>query len=541
MQEPRANERAFSFRLTPSVEASRDRPRYVDCSICGADHSQYLFHRVGVRFVRCRSCGMVYVNPVGEARVNWFDIEGSNQLADAHEISLFRRNFVQILERIEARYIEVEGKPLTKVVLVGRFMSGLTDSDVARRIGLSVVPAKDADFQRVSDAGDLSWARGAFDGAQVVISSELLEACSEPRAALEKLVAMVPPGAWIVHTYSSAASLPSALLRRYWPSFFDVKRSFFTTSNMAALMAKVGYVITGQFPYPVTHTLRYVLDRVTPGNALASAMSASPVGNIAMRLRTGASVAMFRKPLQPVPTKEKLSIILPIFNEHRYAAQVIEAVLGKTLKIDKELIIVESNSTDGTREIVQTFAGRPGVRIILEDKPQGKGHAVKSGLAAVKGTIVLIQDADFEYDIDDYDALLEPILQRRTSFVLGSRSLGLDDWKVRRFEGTAVRRFLLNAAQVAFAQTFNVLYQQKTTDVNTMFKVFRSECIEGLDLESNGFNLDIELACKLVRNGNAPIEVPVNYVARGFAEGKKISFVRDALPSYAAFFRYRFK
>jgi len=100
---------------------------------------------------------------------------------------------------------------------------------------------------------------------------------------------------------------------------------------------------------------------------------------------------------------------------------------------------------------------------------------------------------------------------------------------------------MLNAAQVAFAHTFNVLYQQRITDVNTMFKVFRAECLEGLDLESDGFNLDIELACKLVKNGNAPIEVPVNYVARGFEEGKKISFIRDALPSYAAFFKYRFK
>jgi hypothetical protein len=139
------------------------------------------------------------------------------------------------------------------------------------------------------------------------------------------------------------------------------------------------------------------------------------------------------------------------------------------------------------------------------------------------------------------DALIEPILQRRTSFVLGSRSLGLDDWKVRRFEGNVVKRFLLNAAQVGFAKTFNVLYQQNVTDVNTMFKVFRSECLEGLNLESDGFNLDIELACKLVKNGNAPMEVPVNYVARGFDEGKKISFVRDAFPSYAAFFKWRFK
>jgi hypothetical protein len=153
---------------------------------------------------------------------------------------------------------------------------------------------------------------------------------------------------------------------------------------------------------------------------------------------------------------------------------------------------------------------------------------------------VLIQDADFEYDIDDYDALIEPILQRKATFVLGSRSLGLDDWKVRKYDKTPVRGFALNFAQVVFAKTYNLLYQQRTTDVNTMFKVFRAECLDGLDLHSNGFELDIELACKLARNGNSPMEVPVNYIARGFEDGKKIRFWRDAVPSYFALYRYRF-
>src|SRR4029079_17674221 len=203
-------------------------------------------------------------------------------------------------------------------------------------------------------------------------------------------------------------------------------------------------------------------------------------------------------------------------------------------------IIVESNSTDGTREIVQGYEGRPGVRVVYEERPRGKGHAVRTGLQHVTGTIVLIQDADFEYDIDDYDALIEPILQRKASFVLGSRSLGLDDWKVRKYDTTPVKGFLLNFAQVMFAKTYNVLYQQRVTDVNTMFKVFRSECLDGLELVGNGFELDIELATKLARNGNSPMEVPVNYVARGFEDGKKIRFWRDAIPSYFTFFRYRF-
>jgi glycosyltransferase involved in cell wall biosynthesis len=190
---------------------------------------------------------------------------------------------------------------------------------------------------------------------------------------------------------------------------------------------------------------------------------------------------------------------------------------------------------------VQRFASHPEVKLILEDRPQGKGHAVRAGLKAATGSIILIQDADFEYDLDDYDALLDPILQRKTSFVLGSRSLGLDDWKVRRFAESHVKEVMLNFAQLVFAQTFNVLYRKRTTDINTMFKVFRAECLEGLNLTGNRFELDIELVCKLVKNGNAPFEVPVNYVARGFEEGKKISFVKDALPSYWAIFKHRFE
>ena len=98
----------------------------------------------------------------------------------------------------------------------------------------------------------------------------------------------------------------------------------------------------------------------------------------------------------------------------------------------------------------------------------------------------------------------------------------------------------MNFAQVVFAKTFNVLYQQRVTDVNTMFKVFRRECIDGVDFDGNGFNFDIELACKIVRNGFEPMEVPVNYVARGFDEGKKINFLIEVYPSYYQLFRCRF-
>ena len=257
------------------------------------------------------------------------------------------------------------------------------------------------------------------------------------------------------------------------------------------------------------------------------------------RVPTGTYVSIFERADESA-ANELLSVIVPAFNEAAYLRVVLDGLLAKQFSIPHEVIVVESNSTDGTREIAQSFEGRPGLRMIYEDRPRGKGSAVRRGLAEVAGTIVLIQDADFEYDLDDYDALLEPIVQRRTGFVLGSRSLGLDDWKVRRYARSRVKAFLMNVAQLVFARTFNALFQQRTTDINTMFKVFRRECIDGVEFAGGGFNFDIELACMLVKNGYSPMEVPVNYVARGFDEGKKINFLSDFFPSYLMLFKCRF-
>jgi hypothetical protein len=538
----RSEERSFQFQTSPAVAGSRARTHYVNCAVCQTDNSSYLFHKAGVRFVRCRTCGMVYVNPVGSDRTNYFEIGRSGQYPIEQDRQLCLKTFEEFLVRLETTFAAARNEPLCRTVLLGRYYDDFADSDVAKRVGLRIATVDDDGFGRLALESDIGWAKRELDlEPQIIILHEFLEACSDPAAVVERLSAAAPPNAWFVVTFSNVRSLPAQLMRRYWPQFFNVKTTFFDMANLAALMARFHLGLRTQFPFLARHTLSYVLRRVAPESTATKLVAMTPADKLDFHLRTGHHVAVFQRQRMPTTGEEKLSIVFPVYNEAKYVAQVIETILQKQLKIDKELIIVESNSKDGTREIVQGFEGRPGVRVILEDRPEGKGHAVRTGLHAVTGTIVLIQDADFEYDIDDYDALLEPILQRRTSFVLGSRSLGLGDWKVRKFARGAGKAALLNLGQLVFAHTFNVLYQKNITDVNTMFKVFRAECLDGLDLESNGFELDIELACKLVRNGYAPIEVPVNYVARGFDEGKKISFSRDAITSYAAFFRYRFE
>jgi len=536
----RADRGGFVFEPTAAVSASRASSRYIDCPVCQADHSSYLFHRTGVRFVRCANCGMVYVTPASDARANWLDIDRVGQYARPEDRALCLEDFDALLGRFAAEYERVEGRPLTRTALLGRFLPEFGATETARRVGLDVIRVDDASFAALTAESRLDWAAGHLGrDVQLVILHETLEACADAAAVVKALLATLAPEAWLAVTYSNGQSLPAMLLRRYWPSFFDWKTAFFNTSNLAALMARFDLALTSQGPIVEHHTLEYILARLARDARKAKLPGVVARSRASFPVRTGAHAATFRRRAQH--KEEKLSIIFPCFNEEAYVADVLEALLAKKLSIPKEVIVVESNSTDRTREIVQRFASHPDVKLILEERPRGKGHAVRAGLKAATGSIILIQDADFEYDLDDYDALLDPILQRKTTFVLGSRSLGLDDWKVRRFAQSHVKEVMLNLAQLVFAETFNVLYQKRTTDINTMFKVFRAECLEGLDLTSDRFDLDIELVCKLVRNGNSPFEVPVNYVARGFEEGKKISFVRDALPSYWAIFKYRFK
>jgi len=483
---------------------------------------------------------MVYINPARARPLNYFEMDRERAFASEHDRALALRDIGRMLERTSSDCQRLTQAPVTKTVFLGRFLRALRDLPEARRMGLELVEMDDAAFARMAESSDVSFAREALaSGPQLVVLNEILEACSEPAVVIRRLISACPPSTLFAVVYTNVESFPARIMRRWWPPFFDYKAAFFGTGNLCALMASCGLVLKSQFPMPVTRTMKYAGERLALETKGARLLSKA-VGDLELPLLLGNRVGVFGKSASVAQgTREKLSIVMPVFNEARYAAQVIDAVLAKEVAIEKELIIVESNSTDGTREIVRRYEGRPGVRIIFEDEPRGKGHAVRAGLRNVTGTIVLIQDADFEYDVDDYDALLEPILQRKTAFVLGSRSLGLDDWKVRKYTATPLRGVVLNLAQMAFAKTYGLLYQQRVTDVNTMFKVFRSECLDGLDLRSDGFELDIELACKLARNGYAPLEVPVNYVARGFAEGKKIRWT-DAWPGYFAFFKYRF-
>ncbi|HTZ35926.1 MAG TPA: glycosyltransferase family 2 protein [Stellaceae bacterium] len=255
-------------------------------------------------------------------------------------------------------------------------------------------------------------------------------------------------------------------------------------------------------------------------------------------------VALARRGAAAPPAERtlRLSVILPVYNERATFEAVMDRLLAfKPTGFDIDIIVVESNSSDGTREAALRYAERPRVQLILEDRPLGKGHAVRAGLAAATGDIVLIQDADLEYDLDDYPVLLAPLRAGRTGFVLGSRHLpGERFWQVRQFAEHPMAARLLNLGHLLFAGLLNLAFGQRMRDPFTMFKVFRRDAVAHVRFACDRFDFDIELVAKLIRQGYTPLEIDIHYRARSFAEGKKIRLLRDPPSWVAACLRHRF-
>jgi glycosyltransferase involved in cell wall biosynthesis len=209
---------------------------------------------------------------------------------------------------------------------------------------------------------------------------------------------------------------------------------------------------------------------------------------------------MSPSPFPPI-VNGTLSVVVPIYNEAATVRQSLDAIFAKQIPgWTLQIILVESNSTDGTRDLVRPYGDHSRAKLILEDRPRGKGYAVRTGLAHATGDVIVIQDADLEYDLNDYDVLLAPIAAGRQAFVLGSRH-GQGGWAIRKFSDQPFQALILNLAHWGFTLLINVALLIWLKDPFTMYKVFRRDCIKDLTFECYRFDFDWELLMKLVRKG----------------------------------------
>ena len=226
-----------------------------------------------------------------------------------------------------------------------------------------------------------------------------------------------------------------------------------------------------------------------------------------------------------------VSIIIPVYNEKNFIKKILLKI-NKIQKINKEIILVDDFSTDGTRDIL-TKNKKLYSKIIFLDRNYGKGYALRKGFTIAKGDIILIQDADLEYDPQDYNKLINPIISSQEKVVYGSRVLpgGLRN---RPKKIDTVIRMIANHFLTFLS---NLLNNQKLTDAHTCYKVFRSNLLKKIKLEENGFNFCPEFTAKISQLGIKIIEVPINYNGRTHKEGKKIYFT-DGLKAIIAILKY---
>ena len=225
----------------------------------------------------------------------------------------------------------------------------------------------------------------------------------------------------------------------------------------------------------------------------------------------------------------KLSVIIPVYNEKDTVQNIIRQVQSVDIGMEKEIILVDDGSTDGTRDILQKLE-EENVKVILHDKNQGKGAALQTGFSRATGDFLIIQDADLEYDPREYPQLLEPLLDGRADAVYGSRFLG-GPHRVLFFW-----HYLGNKMLTTFS---NMLSNLNLTDMETCYKVFKREVLNKITLKAKRFGIEPEITLKLARLKCRIYEVPISYSGRDYSEGKKIGW-KDGVAAIYHIIRFKF-
>jgi glycosyltransferase involved in cell wall biosynthesis len=222
-----------------------------------------------------------------------------------------------------------------------------------------------------------------------------------------------------------------------------------------------------------------------------------------------------------------LSVVMPVFNEKATVEEIVARVLAVPVRI--ELIAVDDASTDGSHELLERLSREKGFRLLRQDRNQGKGAAVRRGIEAATGDVIVVQDADLEYSPEEYPDLLDLITKGKADAVFGSRFIG-------RHRCFLFTHYLAN---LFLNLVTNVLYNTTMTDMETCFKAVRADVLKDLDLKSDRFGIEPEITAKLFKRGARVYEVPITYEGRDYSEGKKITW-RDGFPALWTLLKYRF-
>lgn len=546
----------------PSAEAVGSRRRSVpSCPVCGGHRFRYLFSVANHRLVRCSECNFNFLNPqpsdeelaaiytrdyfLGSGIAEKETTFGQLKLrtADTHLDALATAGGVS-----SGNLLEIgcgNGSMLVAAARRGFAVTGVEYSSHACEHARQRLASENLPGEVICGEVEVISSRvGQFDACVI---ADVIEHVRDPATFVRQIYQLLRPGGMFFVATPSLDSWSAHIMGARWMEFKPEHLSYFSRKTLESLLFSQGFrALTWRpdhkvlnYDYIQEHFEKFPVPGFTPLVKTVGSVLPKNVRRGERKIVASGMVVMGRRAeKKPRP---RLSIIVPVFNEAATFRTAFDRLLAHPFPaIDVEYVVVESNSTDGTRALVKEYAAHSQVRLLWEDQPRGKGHAVRAGLQVCEGDFIAIQDADLEYDVDDYDALLEPLLANREAFVLGARHGGRSR-KMRQFAGQPLTSGFLNFGHWFFTTLLNVFLGVRLKDPFTMYKLFRRDCIHDLEFEANRFDFDWELVIKLIRKGYVPVEIPVNYRSRSFHDGKKVRLIRDPLSWFVALVKFRFQ